>query len=99
MSNLDKCQNCGECVPCEVLKIKEGFCMNCHIDKHFGNMKSFNNKVCFGTGYCECKAPPHHCNYCKTKLVPIGGSRFNGAHHDDWESRLYHKKCWKICNS
>jgi hypothetical protein len=28
------------------------------------------------------------CHYCGTKLIP-----FRASH--DWDSRLYHKKCWK----
>lgn len=30
----------------------------------------------------------------------IGLSRINGANRDDWESRMFHKKCYKeILNS
>lgn len=34
------------------------------------------------------------CQRCYKSLVPIGSSRTNGAAHDDWEARQYHKKCW-----
>ena len=37
-----------------------------------------------------------NCVSCKKKLVVIGTARKNGVqHHGDWESREYHKKCWK----
>ena len=34
------------------------------------------------------------CLECFRPLVPIGTSRANGAWHNDWESRRYHKRCW-----
>ena len=92
---LDKCNNCGECTPYEILQMKNGLCINCHINQWAGDVKMFKNKKCFGTGYCECLPQPNHCHLCKNKLVKIGSSRFNGAYHDDWDSRKYHKKCWK----
>jgi hypothetical protein len=40
------------------------------------------------------------CFYCMKKLVPIGNSRINGKKsHDDWDSRIFHKKCWKKIRS
>lgn len=39
------------------------------------------------------------CKYCNKKLVSIGHKRQNGANHNDWDDRMYHKKCWKILNS
>jgi hypothetical protein len=38
-----------------------------------------------------------YCMYCRSdrKMPNIGTSRQNGAGHDDWDSRKYHKKCWK----
>ena len=35
------------------------------------------------------------CLKCGKKLVPVGSSRVNGKAHDDWDTRRYHKKCWK----
>lgn len=35
------------------------------------------------------------CQYCNSKLVPIGTSRRNGKGHDDWDTRSLHKKCFK----
>ncbi len=35
------------------------------------------------------------CWKCGGKLVPIGHSRVNGADHDDWATRKFHKQCWK----
>lgn len=36
------------------------------------------------------------CLRCKRKLVPIGSARKNGANHKDWNTRKYHKGCYKI---
>ena len=33
------------------------------------------------------------CIICDGPLQPIGSSRKNGRNHDDWTSRLMHKKC------
>jgi len=38
----------------------------------------------------------HICKLCKKSLVPIGNKRKNGADHNDWKKRKYHKKCFKI---
>ena len=35
------------------------------------------------------------CLHCGIKMQVIGSSRANGAYHDDWESRMFHKKCFK----
>jgi len=37
-----------------------------------------------------------NCKLCKQKLVPIGNKRKNGKDHNDWNTRQYHKKCYKI---
>ena len=34
------------------------------------------------------------CLECFRPLVPVGGSRRNGACHNDWETRRFHKRCW-----
>ena len=34
------------------------------------------------------------CLECFRPLVPIGTSRANGAWHNDWATRRYHKRCW-----
>ena len=39
------------------------------------------------------------CNECMKPLVAIGYSRSNGRPHADWESRQYHKRCWKDLDS
>lgn len=36
----------------------------------------------------------NYCKLCEGRLVPIGNARINGADHYDWNTRLYHKKCW-----
>tara|TARA_R110000868_G_scaffold230762_2_gene484019 strand:- start:779 stop:946 length:168 start_codon:yes stop_codon:yes gene_type:complete len=35
------------------------------------------------------------CLLCKKTIVAIGTSRENGANHNDWNNRKYHKKCYK----
>lgn len=35
------------------------------------------------------------CKLCNKKLVLIGSKRKGGAAHADWNTRKYHKKCWK----
>ncbi|HEY6534346.1 MAG TPA: hypothetical protein VIY08_00830 [Candidatus Nitrosocosmicus sp.] len=34
------------------------------------------------------------CAECGKTIVAIGSSRKNGAKHQDWIARKYHKKCW-----
>lgn len=41
------------------------------------------------------KTEKKKCKLCKKTLKAIGNSRKNGANHNDWKSREYHKKCWK----
>ena len=36
-----------------------------------------------------------NCEYCDRPLVKIGKARANGKDHIDWDSRRYHKKCFK----
>lgn len=35
------------------------------------------------------------CLHCHKPLVKIGNERKNGAQITDWETRVYHKKCYK----
>ena len=45
---------------------------------------------------CQCELPQGYCFECCTKLRPIANRRANGVmHHEDWDSREFHKKCWK----
>jgi hypothetical protein len=38
-----------------------------------------------------------NCAHCGRKLVAIGAARKNGVkHHDDWGTRRYHKKCFRL---
>jgi hypothetical protein len=40
------------------------------------------------------------CKGCGKPLVAIGRARANGKRsHDDWKSREYHKKCWKLLSA
>ena len=39
------------------------------------------------------------CEFCGKSLVAIHSSRKNGKLGKDWDSRKYHKKCWKIMKS
>ena len=34
------------------------------------------------------------CLECFRPLVPVGSSRRNGAWHNDWDGRRFHKRCW-----
>ena len=34
------------------------------------------------------------CLECFRPLVPVGSSRRNGAWHNDWTTRRFHKRCW-----
>lgn len=43
----------------------------------------------------EYRKKQNKCFHCSRKLVPIGNARFNGTNHDDWNSRILHKSCWK----
>lgn len=48
-------------------------------------------------GYCMKCYNNHICLFCKKPKVPIGTDRANGKRiHSDWDSRMYHKKCWKL---
>ena len=35
------------------------------------------------------------CEFCGKSLVAIHSSRKNGKLGKDWDSRRFHKKCWK----
>ena len=35
------------------------------------------------------------CQLCGKRLLPIGNNRINGKDHNDWNGRIFHKKCWK----
>ncbi len=35
------------------------------------------------------------CQSCGKRLIPIGNNRINGKNHNDWNGRIFHKKCWK----
>jgi len=39
--------------------------------------------------------PIGNCKYCNKPLRAFGKERKNGKSHDDWETREYHKKCFK----
>tara|TARA_R100000388_G_scaffold69134_1_gene49971 strand:+ start:64 stop:252 length:189 start_codon:yes stop_codon:yes gene_type:complete len=39
--------------------------------------------------------PIGNCKYCDKPLRAFGKERKNGKSHDDWETREYHKKCFK----
>ena len=42
------------------------------------------------------ETPKGKCLHCNRALVAVGTARSKGAKHDDWGTRKYHKKCWKI---
>lgn len=78
------CIGCGIYIPVWVANIKQGRCINCDIRTWIPN----NVATWKGIGYCK---------YCLSDraLPPIGNSRSNGKYHNDWNGRMYHKKCWK----
>jgi hypothetical protein len=40
--------------------------------------------------------PKPKCKLCDKTLVPLADRRKRGTRrHNDWDSRPYHKKCWK----
>ena len=82
---LKRCPCCTDPGPEWYLDCHGGKCMNCAIG-------------CYPESPCKRlyeKEPTGYCDHCEGKLVPVGSSRANGANHDDWDSRRYHKKCWK----
>lgn len=36
-----------------------------------------------------------NCKHCNSCIKSFGAARKNGKNHPDWETREYHKKCWK----
>ena len=36
------------------------------------------------------------CIVCEKPLVSIGNKRKNGKSHDDWNTRISHKCCYKV---
>jgi hypothetical protein len=35
------------------------------------------------------------CLSCSKYMPPVGASRENGAGHDDWKDRAFHKQCYR----
>jgi hypothetical protein len=79
-----------------MLDNKGGHCHHCDFQIYIGKQPKktlCNDKN--GVG-CQCELPPGYCFECCTKLRPIANRRANGVmHHEDWDSREFHKKCWK----
>ena len=42
------------------------------------------------------KETKHVCPHCNKPIVAIGSSRKNGRPLDDWKSRKYHSKCYRV---
>ena len=41
--------------------------------------------------------PKPKCKLCDKTLVPLADRRKGGTRrHNDWDTRPYHKKCWKL---
>lgn len=76
------CPFCHKGVP--EYTLKNGRCMLCDIEIHR-----------LGQSIIPFIGAEGYCQYCYKKLRPIGSARKNGANHDDWEDRKYHKKCNK----
>ena len=39
--------------------------------------------------------PSGKCEWCGGTLVAVGHARANGADHEDWSTRKFHKQCYK----
>ena len=42
------------------------------------------------------KETKHVCQHCNKPIVSIGSSRKTGRPFDDWKSRKYHSKCYRV---
>jgi hypothetical protein len=93
------CPCCKEPFPFWVLDANEGRCATCAIAKFSGkemeciriHKKDTENRELESRGLAL-----RWCAHCHRRLVPVGDGRLNGRAHGDWNSRRYHKKCWKI---
>ena len=56
------CKNCGKCTPDDLLEIKDGMCLHCHMDKFSGTLRNYTNKECFGGFYCACSPTVGYCH-------------------------------------
>lgn len=74
-----QCSLCGELIPKWVLKNQNNRCVGCDVKIYAASRD----------------VAPGMCHHCEKPLVPIGNARRNGASHDDWATRKYHKKCWR----
>ena len=45
--------------------------------------------------YSILEMPNKKCLHCDKAIVAIGNKRANGGMTNDWETRKYHKKCFK----
>jgi len=90
---LKRCSDCLTPLSQRILNCHGGRCMSCAIVEFSSKIPSgYCRKV--PRGYCR-KVPSGYCEHCKRKLVPIGSGRRNGAGHDDWDDRRFHKQCYK----
>lgn len=79
-----------------MLDIHSNRCNHCDFQIFIGNLPK--KVLCndWNSVGCGCKLPPGYCVKCCTKLRPIANRRANGViHHKDWNSRKFHKNCWK----
>ena len=76
---LKHCSDCRTPCPEWYLDCHKGRCMPCAVLEY--------SKVP--------EVPAGYCKHCRGKLVPIGSRRLNGAGHDDWDDRQFHKQCYR----
>lgn len=97
-----KCPNyilCKVIAPQYYLDSHKGYCVNCAMCS-MGTypsgeqlLRSDDSSLNFTTDNGE--IVKRKCYWCGKTLQPVGNSRRNGANHDDWDTRGYHKKCYK----
>lgn len=85
------CSICGNNLPSRLAELKgdkqRRWCVGCDMDL-------------FRTGlnveqYEQRRGNTDYCQECFKWKQPIGSSRRGGKEHDDWDSRKYHKSCFK----
>ncbi len=84
---LIECRRCGFKYPEWVLDYENRFCIDCAVAHEASKRQAYRDQ--------QSQMGQRCCLHCGRKLVPVGSSRTNGANHNDWTDRKYHKKCWR----
>jgi hypothetical protein len=74
----------GICKDCEV-EVSGSFirCFHCNLKYKEEKTKPFDSKI------------KRKCKMCGKTLALVGDARKNGKMHQDWNTRDYHKSCYK----